>query len=78
MSEPAVLLETVDLCMRFGGVEAVSGVDFRLTEGCIEVTATSGWPRSFMRWASSTMLPLPPELLAMRTTSPGRVPTAWA
>ena len=33
MSEPAVLLETVDLGMRFGGVEAVSGVDFRLTEG---------------------------------------------
>ena len=33
MSEPTVLLETVDLVMRFGGVEAVSGVDFRLTEG---------------------------------------------
>ena len=33
MSEPTVLLETVDLGMRFGGVEAVSGVDFRLTEG---------------------------------------------
>jgi ABC-type uncharacterized transport system ATPase subunit len=33
VSEPAVLLETVDLGMRFGGVEAVSGVDFRLTEG---------------------------------------------
>ncbi len=33
MSEPAVLLETVDLGMRFGGVEAVSGVNFRLVEG---------------------------------------------
>jgi ABC-type uncharacterized transport system ATPase subunit len=33
VSEPAVLLETVDLGMRFGGVEAVSGVNFRLTEG---------------------------------------------
>jgi ABC-type uncharacterized transport system ATPase subunit len=33
VSEPAVLLETIDLGMRFGGVEAVSGVNFRLTEG---------------------------------------------
>ena len=33
MSQPAVLLETIDLGMRFGGVEAVSGVNFRLTEG---------------------------------------------
>ena len=33
MTEPAVLLETIDLGMRFGGVEAVSGVNFRLTEG---------------------------------------------
>jgi ABC-type uncharacterized transport system ATPase subunit len=33
MTEAAVLLETIDLGMRFGGVEAVSGVDFRLTEG---------------------------------------------
>ena len=33
MTSPAVLLETVDLGMRFGGVEAVSGVNFRLTEG---------------------------------------------
>ncbi|MBS0219512.1 MAG: ATP-binding cassette domain-containing protein [Proteobacteria bacterium] len=33
MTGPAVLLETVDLGMRFGGVEAVSDVNFRLTEG---------------------------------------------
>ncbi|MBN9488753.1 MAG: ATP-binding cassette domain-containing protein [Alphaproteobacteria bacterium] len=33
MTEAAVLLETIDLGMRFGGVEAVSGVNFRLTEG---------------------------------------------
>ncbi|WIM09457.1 ATP-binding cassette domain-containing protein [Enhydrobacter sp.] len=33
MKEPAVLLETIGLGRRFGGVEAVSGVDFRLTEG---------------------------------------------
>jgi ABC-type uncharacterized transport system ATPase subunit len=33
MTERALLLETMDLGMRFGGVEAVSGVNFRLTEG---------------------------------------------
>jgi ABC-type uncharacterized transport system ATPase subunit len=33
VNEPAVLLETIGLGRRFGGVEAVSGVDFRLTEG---------------------------------------------
>lgn len=33
MTVPAILLETVDLGMRFGGVEAVDGVNFRLTEG---------------------------------------------
>jgi ABC-type uncharacterized transport system ATPase subunit len=33
MRAPAVLLETRGLGMRFGGVQAVSGVDFRLMEG---------------------------------------------
>ena len=33
MSDPAILLETRDLGMRFGGVQAVSGVNFTLREG---------------------------------------------
>lgn len=33
MTSPVVLLETRDLGMRFGGVQAVKGVNFRLVEG---------------------------------------------
>jgi branched-chain amino acid transport system ATP-binding protein len=65
MSAPAILLETRDLGMRFGGVQAVSGVNFTLREGelrCL-IGPNGAGKSTFFKLLTGQLLPTSGQVL---------------